>query len=279
MKTDALRDWCEEKLTAGADCFTLSAVGLDRSRMLEKVELRDPTPSLAMEVVERVEERAAQHANDHGGRHTFEVQATLQDEDLGLQTFLVHAELDNFTEPSNAGGLLSQMMRHTEAAFRLGTGTALTMQDKSQKMIDRQAERIEHLEGQRLEVLETMEHVFIDKHSRDVAALRTIASEERKKVALGKLMEIAPSMFATVAGKLLPANQMDAVTAHAARDLFEGITESQMQGMLSALPQEKQIAFFQIMKRLAGVSETNEAAAAEKATPANGASSAKEEGH
>lgn len=255
MNTDQLKDWCEEKLSEGADCFTLSAVGIDRTKMLDRVELLEPTASLALEVLERLELRAGQHANDHGGRHCFEVEATAGGEDHGMQTFLVHAELEGFTEPANAGGMISQMMRHTEAAFRLGTGTALTMQDKAQKMIDRQSDRIEYLEGQRLEVLETMETVFINKHGRDMEAIKSLGSEERKKLAATKLLELAPSLAATVAGKILPPNKIDAITAHAARDLFEGIDEKQLQGMLQALPQEKQIAMFQLMKRLASVSE------------------------
>lgn len=268
MNTERLVQWCEEKLTEGVDCFTLLAVGMDRNRMLDRVELLDPKVSLAPDVVERLELRAGQHANDHGGRHCFEIETTAGGEDHGLQTFTVHAELDSFTEPANAGGQQAMMMRHTEVAMRLATETALKMQDKAQKMIDRQSERIEYLEGQRLGVIQTMEEIYINKHDRDIKALKTVAGEERKNLAATKLLELAPSVASTVFGKFLPANQLDAVTAHAARDLFENLDAKQIEGMIAQLPQEKQIAMLQVMKRLAQVEETNAAAAA-GVTPIN----------
>ena len=251
-------------MAEAADRFALFSVAIDRNKLLEKVEVMDPSSASPHDVVEQLEERAAKHANDHGGRHTFEVHATAAGEDKGLTTFQVHAELDGFTEPQNAGGIIAQSMRHTEAMARIMTSSSISMQDRSNKFIDRLANRVEHLEDQRLEVLESMESLYINKAERDRETLKVIASEERKNLGAKKLLELAPSTLATIAPKIFGNNQMDAITAHAARDLFEGLNEKQMQAMIAVLPQEKQIAFFQMVKRLAQVDETNEEAAKEK---------------
>ncbi|HKY36464.1 MAG TPA: hypothetical protein VJN18_11025 [Polyangiaceae bacterium] len=198
---------------------------------------------------------------------------------LGTEFFRVSAETWSdgrsiVSEPANEGGVLAQMMRHTEAIMRTGvTGSEKTLQ-AAHKMIEQTAKRAEFAEAKFLEMLTTVHTFITQERETKVAMVKAEARAEVVKQIGGKITSIIPQISAAFLSGNAGPQGPEYAAALQARELFSSITQEQLQGMLGHLNGGQQMAFFGIMKALAKAAEQQKGAADKPAAATGGGNGA-----
>lgn len=156
---------------------------------------------------------------------------------------------DEFSEPANTKGVLSQMMRHTEAATRLALGGAHENQRMLLNTVRQLQERIDKLEQERAANWDLIEKMKSREHERELERITIERAEKRKDDALGELKLLLP----VVAQKLnLPAlgpgksNESQANAAGmmlAIGKLIDSFKPEQIAGLMGILTPVQQAAF------------------------------------
>lgn len=121
---------------------------------------------------------------------------------------------DDFSsEPANAKGVLSQMMRHNEAMMK-GTLMGLTsVMTTMQRQMAKQADRLEHMETDRFRTIEVMERLFSQEHQRKLELQKQESRESMTRELMGKLQLFLPVVANKIAGKqLMPAPVNEVLT-------------------------------------------------------------------
>lgn len=260
----------QQRAAFGAKLYT---VGLDGVRTLC---LAWPGPFEDVnDLIEQVEARALRQANALGGVHAFQLELVdSAGAALGTEFFRVSAEAFSdgrsiVSEPANEGGLVAQMMRHTEAIMRTGvTGNEKTLQ-AAHKMLEQTSKRAEFAEGKFLDMLTVVHNLMVGERETQVELVKATARAKATEQIGAKIAGLIPQLSAAfLSGHAGPTGGAHAA-ALLAKDLFSSITREQLQGILGPLRPEQQAAFFSLMKVLAAEHEKDRAA--ESAAGANGA--------
>ena len=259
---------------AVAHAATLYTVGLDGVRTLC---LRWPGPfGDATELIEQVEERALRQANSLGGVHAFLIELAGQDGAvLGTEFFRVSAESFRdgsiVSEPANEGGLLAQMMRHTEACFKttvLGGEKNLL---HAHKMLETSARRAEYAENKFLDMLSKMHDIMTGERQAQVDLVKAEARAVATKQIGSKIAMLIPELSAAfLSGAAGPKGGAHAAVIRA-KNLFSTIRPDQLQGILGVLEVEQQGAMLALLAGLAKEHEAEQAALAAAEQKTNGA--------
>jgi hypothetical protein len=175
--------------------------------------------------------------------------------------------VDTFdSEPANTKGLLGQMMRHTEASHRISvasTGHVITMQNK---IITRQAEQLEAMQSKHIELIETLEELKSERHSRDLDAAESMRKQEAYKDITQKILMLMPIVVNKFTGKkLLPEKTTSG--EQMVKSLMDSIKPEQMEKMGEILTPEQQMIIFNVYENMRKFDSEEEN---KNANPSNG---------
>ena len=153
-------------------------------------------------------------------------------------------ELDS--EPSNIAGMLAQTMRHNEARERIdkaGWGTLIATQART---IETLSERLEQSFQRQMDFIETLEEVATARHQRDLEVMREEGKFKLKGDAMRQLTALMPA-FAKKFGVDIGDSQHPDVMQF--RSLMAGMSEEQINGLLSVLKPDQVIELLSLIKR------------------------------
>lgn len=214
--------------------------------------------AVVLEVLEEIERRALSQANAMGGRHAFELEAV--DDSGGVistEVFAVTAEGfagggAALTEPANEGGFLAQVMRHKEVMLR----TTVSAQDKTFRHLGQALEmvstRLERSEERYAKALELLEALTLHEHERKIELVQVEAKTEALRKIGDQVAGLLPDVAAGLVGKVRGGSAKSALVA---RQLFESLNQTQLNGILQSLEPEQQHHVIQLMRELAASSE------------------------
>ena len=262
---------------AVAHAATLYTVGLEGTRTL-CLRWQGPFADTS-ELIEQIEERALRQANTLGGVHNFLLELAGADGAvLGTEFFRVSAESfaggSIVAEPANEGGLLAQLMRHTEAVFRSNIqGNDKTL-SHAHRLIETANRRAEFSEQKFLEALSTMHTIMTGERQTQVELVKAEARAAATKQIGSKIAMLIPEMSAAFLSSKAGAGGPAHALALRAKSLFSTITQDQLKGILGSLDLTQQGQLIALLSGLAKEFEAEQKAmkAAETAEKtANGA--------
>jgi hypothetical protein len=155
-----------------------------------------------------------------------------------------HSNDDQETELPNEAGLISQMMRHTEASIRMALqGNAEVVRSLSQQLAEsnRQVNKLASMQYTVLELQQTM----LDRQAeRDLAVRHADSEDKRKQQVFERLSMLFPILLKKITGEgksieaLLGEDQISAV--------LEGLDQEQLTKMLTIFEPAQQAAFLSL---------------------------------
>lgn len=162
---------------------------------------------------------------------------------------------DEFSEPANQKGVLSQMMRHTEAATRLAIGGAHENQRVMLKTIERLQTRIEFLENERAKSWELIESMKTQEHERELERVLIERAEKRKDDAMGELKLLLPvvaqKLNLPVLGSGAPSDQANAAGLMLMiAKLMDSMKPDQIAKLMGIFDTAQQAAFGSLLQEL-----------------------------
>jgi len=281
-----LSDWIRRQLfhysdTKNGRCtsFILSHVGSgSKSNIVTTMPIIEKIgPDDIDETVGQINETATIDAEGLGGLQKYMLQATFENLDKPINRFIFRINAtdgeDNVdvmdSEPATQKGLMSQMMRHTEATFRISmasTGNIVGMQNR---IISRQAEQIETLTQKHIELVQVLEELQTEKHTRELDAAVAMRKQEAYKDITQKVLLLLPTVANKLAGKtLLPEKTTSG--EQMIKSLMDSLTPDQMNNMQGMLSPEQKMVMFQIYENMRKFDEEKEKT--EEENKSNGAS-------
>lgn len=192
-----------------------------------------------------------------GGRFTIREAATsIDDPD----------ELDS--EPPTKTGIISQMMRHTEAATRMSLMASGQIITTLKNTNARQAEMIEKLVAEKMANLETMERLKSEELERRLVIQREERSEAMRAAVLDKVSVLLPLVVNKLTGKQAVPTGGLSQTEAMVKGLVETIDMDQVEKLQTVLKPEQLVLLMEIFQNVSAKEEKPDALAA---TGGNGA--------
>ncbi len=168
---------------------------------------------------------------------------------------------DAESEPPTKTGIMSQMMRHNEAAIRMSLMASGHVMTTLKNTVSRQAETIEKLINEKMEGLTTMERLRSEEVERRIMLQKAESDEKMRGEVFDKLAMLLPIAVNRISGKnLLPEKKTGTETV--IQGLIDSITPEQLEKLQGVLSPAQLIALMEIFQSLHP--ETK------KETPANG---------
>jgi len=208
------------------------------------------------EACNQIEIRIADDAEGLGGMQTYSVLSYYDkraDKPGSRFTIRETSADDNLedaeSEPPTKTGIITQMMRHNEAAIRISlmsVGQVLTALKSANA---RQADLIEKMTTEKLANIETMERLRSEEVERRILLQKAETDEKMKGEIFDKLATLLPIAINRISGKnLLPAKKtaMEAV----AQGLVESITPEQLEQLQTVFQPNQLVALMEIFQGL-----------------------------
>lgn len=151
-------------------------------------------------------------------------------------------------EAPNDKGIISQLMRHNEVMMRqmtAGYAAQLSYLARQNEMLSNQNQGllVKQMEG-----FQALEDAKSQQHQREMELLSVGASEERRSLALGKVVSKIDVLLPAILGKIT-GSKLLTTGENKALDQFVGsMSEEQLQHLSGLLTQEQKILFMQMMK-------------------------------
>lgn len=164
---------------------------------------------------------------------------------------------DAESEPPTKTGIITQMMRHTEAATRVALMATGQIMSALKNTNARQAEMIEKLVGEKMSNLETMEKLRSEEMERKIILQRAESDERRKSEIFEKLTMLLPVAVNRISGKnLLPEKASG--TELVIKGLIESITPEQLEKLQTVLRPEQLVTLLEIFQSIQPANEATE---------------------
>lgn len=252
-------DWIRRQCFLHSDekngkCTSLivSHVGSGKNAKVATIPIVDSvTPDDMDEIASEIIQAVTIDAEAIGGLQKYYIQAVFENLSEPINRFAFRLQgssedtVDTFdSEPANQKGLLGQLMRHSEASHRISvasTGHVIAMQNK---IIARQAEQLETMQAKHIELIETLEELKSERHSRELDAAESMRKQEAYKDITQKILLLMPLVANKFAGqKLLPESTttgeqmvkslMDSIKPDQFREITEKLTPEQQMILMS----------------------------------------------
>lgn len=262
----------------GAMAATLFTVGLDGVKTVCKRwagPFGDPA-----DLLEEAEERAMRQVNTLGGVQSFLFElydgagASLGTEVFRLSAEALSGDRSILSEPANEGGIVAQLMRHTEALAHTGVlerkETTLAFREvmaQQRALIALSHQRSELAENKYLEALKLFSEVMTGERETAVELERAKGNADSKRMLAEKVSSYIPYVLASFVQKG-PAKAPAHATAIGVKNLFESLTQEQVATILTVLQPEQQRTLFSVFESAAA---TEQAPAAPQAPSASAA--------
>ncbi len=228
------------------------ASGGSRAPEVEAIKIADPTEASAAKLAGRVWEAAEQDAEGLGGlvqryvAHAYYGQG--KEPECGRCVFAVHREeeagssaLDS--EPADHRGLVSQALRHNEAAMRIALGASQSIFTQMTRMLETMGAQNERLQEKLQEARESGDEASFE---REEAKRRAEKEDRREKVLYESLQTIAPIVLAKLAaaqtGGVVP--QLPSAAKDLVVDRLLGSVTAEQLAALQTILKPEQMALF-----------------------------------
>ncbi len=151
------------------------------------------------------------------------------------------------SEPPTKTGVLTQMMRHTEAATRMSLMSASQVMNTMRSTIARQADQIEKLIVERHAGFEIMERL----KSQDLERRMLVEHEEKdtkfKQDVLDKITPLVPVLINRLTGRKMLPEKKTAIEGMA-QGLIESMTPEQMDKLQSVFTPAQMVSLLEIFQ-------------------------------
>jgi hypothetical protein len=291
-----------EDLHSRVLAFLRGEFGRTEGRQCVRLELSSAQPGLRGDVLRtwdrhedpelfvqlgRIEELATSilritedHADSFGsGQHRFELRTEQHHggrQKLGFRILAGAGDGDSAAtgeDAPTAMGMVAQQMRHNELHMRMSAQMYSTTLGTMQRQIAELSEDNARLRRERNEHYVELEEARSRRDERELAGMRQMASENRKDLAFGKLLQLAPVVAGRLLGKGSEPSEAPSPLTILIGELAASLTPEQIAHIGSALSQNQQILFVEAMREaMRANSDGNPAASAP--APAAGAPSA-----
>lgn len=145
------------------------------------------------------------------------------------------------SEPATQAGAFAQMMRHNEAAMRIGIGACQTAVNQFQKHAEVQASRVTELEERLAETRERADANLDKRYEWEERKRAEERAEKRQEQMMQMLQMLAPLVMAKLAGGLLPG--MTAPRDLVIDKLLDSVTPKQFEVMKENFSPEQMALF------------------------------------
>lgn len=201
-------------------------------------------------------QEAESYTDGIGGTQSFAVGAIFDgdnDRIVARHAFRCHREEEDDStmgsEPATATGLMSQLMRHTEAMVRQNNamfGTAVTTLVKQNSTL---SDMVEKFLETRVNELEAAEELISAKHQRDL----DLRKEEGQAAVREKMVETAMALLPAVANRAIGKKILPETTDSSLMALMgfaDTLTPAQIEVISSAMDPGQRIAFFELLQSI-----------------------------
>jgi len=198
---------------------------------------------------------AEDHADSFGaGQHRFELRT---EQHLGGRQKLSFRILAGAGDADGSGssgedaptamGMVAQQMRHNEVHMRMSAQMYQTTLGTMQRQIADLNEENGRLRRERAEHYSELEEARSRRDERELAGMKQLAAEQRKDMAFGKLLQLAP----VVAGRLLGKGEESSSSSPLnilVAELATSLTPEQVTHIASTLSSNQQVLFVEAMR-------------------------------
>lgn len=142
------------------------------------------------------------------------------------------------SEPANMSGIVTQLMRHSEASARLMVTSMQAILASQNRILEKTTEQNEKLIARHVETLELAEEVSSRKQEREIE----IAKVEMRRNSIDQIVQQIKPLIPAIASKLLAAKgQSDSpsMAKQTFRALFESLTDKQQEQLAEILTPEQ----------------------------------------
>lgn len=268
-----MMDWIRRQVFANADtkngrCTSLLVLhmgGSTKNARVTSVDISQKVePDDIEEICSEVIQASVLDAEALGGLQKYFITATFENlgDPINRYAFRINGSgaednVDTYdSEPANQKGLMSQLMRHSEASHRISvasTGHVITMQNK---IISRQAEQLEAMQSKHIELIETLEELKSERHSRDLDAAESMRKQEAYRDITQKILLLLPIVANKFTGqKLLPEKTTSG--EQMMKSFMDSIKPDQFEKVRDLLSPEQQMILFQMYENMRKFDEDN----------------------
>jgi hypothetical protein len=285
--------------------FLRAEFGRSEGRQCVRLELSSAQPGLRGDVLRtwdrhedpelfaqlaRIEELATtvlriadDHADSFGaGQHRFELRTEQHlggRQKLSFRILAGAGDSDNNSggeDAPTAMGMVSQQMRHNELHMRMSAQMYQTTLGTMQRQIADLNEENARLRRERSEHYNELEEARSRRDERELAGMKQMAVEQRKDMAFGKLIQLAPIVASRLLGK---GDEPSASSASSplnilVAELATSLTPEQVTHIASSLSPNQQILFVEAMREAVRANAQKPSAADPGQAPASAANSA-----
>jgi len=153
------------------------------------------------------------------------------------------------TEAPDGKGLVSQMMRHTEASAKIGLGQTLAIVEHYKQILRERDARIATLEAMHNEVMAQREEVLSMQHERHLEMVREQRVERKEAFMRQKLDMLAPVIMSKLLGAGAPNGKGSMLGEELLRQFLKSLSPEQIGSMTGALNPEQVVTLHEIFTR------------------------------
>lgn len=179
------------------------------------------------------------------------------------------------TESADPRGMVSQMMRHTEASARIALGQTLEIVEHYKGILRQRDARIAELEEKHSKVIELYEQLTSMQHQRDLEIIREKRNDKKHDFVREKLDMLAPVVMSKMLGRGTSKGDGSMFGEDMLRGFLASLKPEQMNAIMGALNPEQVVTMAEIyqkygereMERQKAAEEREAKAAAQSAQP------------
>jgi hypothetical protein len=154
------------------------------------------------------------------------------------------------TEAPTQRGLTTQLMRHLEVQFKVGTAATAQTMAALQRENARLTELVESYMVKQVELITTVETMHTQRHERELASATALMKQDALRELMNKGMHLLPMIVNSIAKKrdVLPANTTP--IEQMVHSLVATLTPKQMEGLLGQLNTEQQATLLSVAQAM-----------------------------
>jgi hypothetical protein len=172
------------------------------------------------------------------------------------------------TEFSDGRGLVSQMMRHTEASAKIALGQTLEIVEHYKSILRARDVRIAALEAKYEEIMELQERLLSSQHERKLEEIKAKNADRGRAFVRDKLDLLTPVLMSKMLSGGKAAGEGSVFGEELLRQFLKSLLPGQVAALTNALNPEQVVTLTEIFDRYSD-REAERKAAAAKAEAAN----------
>jgi len=153
------------------------------------------------------------------------------------------------TEASDARGIVSMMMRHTEASARIALGQTLEIVEHYKSISKERGDRVAALEEKQTDNFKLFEQLMSLQHERDLDALREKRRDRQHKFLREKISLIAPVILSKIVSAGMAQGQGTLMGEELLRQFLKSLSADQAQAIVAALGPDQVVTMVELYER------------------------------